>query len=299
MLEKDIDSQRTRFQSSAWITFAKERFQIPGVLIVAIAQSASAQYVVSNALDWLALVIAVTGITILLITMRMMDELKDFDTDKVAHPDRPLPRGLISPQEVRSGLWIGVGILLLTSTLIGLLWNPMAGYLLGLSVGYSLLMYREFFVPEAIGARPFWYAITHQIILVPIYAFATATALPEATFTSAVLWFAMTGLGASFALEVCRKLDPNAHPALGTYLSVVGWGGTVTAVAGSVGLASYASYQIGVHTILWPIAIALLGSLALTVMRPQRFKWTAGLAALFVLAQVFAPTIIHFTGASR
>ena len=299
MVEKNAASSRTLFQTSAWIIFAKERFQIPGVLIVAIAQSASAQYIVSSVFDWFAMAISVTGISALLITMRMMDELKDFDTDKVAHPDRPLPRGLISPKEVRSGLWIGVGILLLGSILIGLLWNTVAGSLLGLSVGYSLLMYREFFVPEAIGTRPFWYAITHQIILVPIYAFATATASPEATFASPVLWFAMTGLGASFALEVCRKLDPNAHPALGTYLSVVGWGGTVTAVVGSVALASYASYQIGVHMILWPIAMALLGSLALTVMRPQRFKWTAGLAALFVLAQVFAPTIIHFTGALR
>jgi 4-hydroxybenzoate polyprenyltransferase len=226
----------------------------------------------------------------------MMDELKDLDKDRIAHPARPLPRGLISPEEVRSGLRIAIGLLLVVSVFIGLLWNPVAGVLLGLSVGYSLLMYREFFAPDLLGARPFSYAATHQIIIVPIYAFATATALPEAAFTQPVLWFAATGLGASFALEVCRKLDPDAHPALGTYLIVAGPGRTATAVLAAMGLATYAAYQIGVHTILWPVALLLLASLGLTIVRPASFKWTAGFAGLFVLAQIFAPTIVHFTG---
>ena len=84
----------------------------------------------------------------LLVVMRMMDELKDLDKDRIAHPARPLPRGLISPEEVRSGLRIAIGLLLVVSVFIGLLWNPVAGVLLGLSVGYSLLMYREFFAPD-------------------------------------------------------------------------------------------------------------------------------------------------------
>lgn len=297
MSMKTTSPSRTLSRPAVWATFARERFQIPVVMIVGVAQSTSAQYVVSSTLDWLGLAISISGITILLIVMRMMDELKDLDTDRIAHPDRPLPRGLISPEEVRLGLWIAVGVLLVASVSIGVLRNPVAGALLGLSVGYSLLMYREFFVPNFLGTRPFLYAVTHQIILVPLYAFATATTLPEAAFTQPVLWFAATGLGASFALEVCRKLDPNAHPALGTYLSVVGQGRTVTAVVVAVGLATYAAYQINTHTILWPFALVLLASLALTIARPANFKWTAVLAGLFVLAQVFAPTIGHFIGA--
>jgi len=223
----------------------------------------------------------------------MMDELKDLDKDRIAHPYRPLPRGLISSEEVRYGLRIVIGVLLGAAILIGLLGNPIAGTLLGLSVGYSLLMYREFFIPEFLDARPFFYAATHQVIIIPIYAFATATAVPEAAFTRPVLWFAMTGLGASFALEVCRKLDPEAHPALRTYLTVSGPGRTAIAVAASVLLAVYGAYKIGVFAIMGPVALALLASLVLTMARPARFKWTAGFAGLFMLAQVFAPTIDH------
>ena len=203
MSAKTTSLSGTPSRPAAWATFARERFQIPAVLIFGMAQSASAQYVVSSTLDWLGLAISVAGISVLLVIMRMMDELKDLDKDRIAHPTRPLPRGLISPEEVRSGLRISIGLLRIASVFIGLLRNPMAGVLLSLSVGYSVLMYREFFVPDLLGARPFSYAVTHQIIIVPIYAFATATALPEAAFTQPVLWFAATGLGASFALEVC------------------------------------------------------------------------------------------------
>ena len=297
MSAKTTSPSGTLSRPAVWATFARERFQIPAVLIFGMAQSASAQYVVSSTLDWLGLAISVAGISVLLVIMRMMDELKDLDKDRIAHPTRPLPRGLISPEEVRSGLRIAIGLLLVASVFIGLLRNPIAGVLLSLSVGYSLLMYREFFAPDLLGARPFSYAVTHQIIIVPIYAFATATALPDAAFTQPVLWFAATGLGASFAMEVCRKLDPDAHPVLGTYLTVAGQGRTAVAVLASVGLATYAAYQIGVHIILWPVALVLLASLGLTIVRPASFKWTAGLAGLFVLAQIFAPTIGHFTGA--
>ena len=283
---------------AAWMTFAWERFQIPAILVVALAQATSAQYIVSSTLDWSGLVISVVGIAALAIIMRMMDELKDLDKDRLAHPTRPLPRGLISPQEVRSGLWIGIGLLLVASVSIGVLRNPLAGVLIGLCVGYSVLMYHEFFAPDLLGVRPFSYAATHQIIIVPIYAFATATALPEATLTQPVLWFALTGLGASFALEVCRKLDPEAHPVLGTYLSVAGPGRTATSVVIAVGLAAYAGYRIGIHIILWPVALVLLASLGLTLSRPASFKWTAGFAGFFLLAQVLGPTINHFTGAS-
>ena len=293
MTEETTTSLRVPAESAAWFTFARERFQIPAVLIFGAAQSTSAQFVVSSALDWVALVVSISGISVLLVVMRMMDELKDLDKDRIAHPDRPLPRGLISPEEVRYGLRISIGVLLCASILIGLLGNPIAGTLLGLSVGYSLLMYREFFIPEFLDARPFSYAATHQVIIIPIYAFATATAVPEAVFTRPVLWFAMTGLGASFALEVCRKLDPEAHPALRTYLTVSGPGRTAIAVAASVLLAVYGAYKIGVFAIMGPVALVLLASLVLTMARPARFKWTAGFAGLFVLAQVFAPTIDH------
>ena len=36
--------------------------------------------------------------------LRLMDELKDYEKDLIAHPERPLPRGLLSREEVRAAV---------------------------------------------------------------------------------------------------------------------------------------------------------------------------------------------------
>ena len=280
---------------AAWSVFVRERFQLPALLVFGTAQAA-AQYVVRARLDVGGLVIAVLGIAGLLSAMRLMDELKDLDKDRAAHPERPLPRGLLSERGARTGLWLCVTGLLLGAAAIAIGVGVLPGALFGLCVLYALLMYREFFAPTCLGGRPFLYAVTHQVIIVPIYAFATAAAVPTSTFTAPVLWFALTGLGAAFALELCRKLDPDAHPALGTYLTVSGPGWTFTAVTLAVVLAAVSAFQVGVHVFVWPAGAALLCGIVHVARHPERFKTVEGLAALFAFTQVLAPTLAQWTG---
>ena len=40
--------------------------------------------------------IGVSLFLIFITELRFMDELKDYEKDKIAHPDRPLPRGLVT-----------------------------------------------------------------------------------------------------------------------------------------------------------------------------------------------------------
>lgn len=280
-----------------WVTFVRERFQLPALLVLACAQAASAQYVIAPpGLDLAALAVAAIGVTAVLALLRLMDELKDLDKDRVAHPGRPLPRGVLSEPEARRGLWWFVTALVVASAGVASLSDPLAGLLLGVCVAYALLMYREFFAGRAWAGRPFLYAATHQVIVLPLYAFATASAAPELALSEPVLWFGLTGLGASFAFEVCRKLDPDAHPALGTYLTVRGRDPTVAAVAGAVALAALAAYRIDVHPFVWPAGALLLASLPVVYVRPERFAWVESAAGLFALVQVLAPTLGHVTG---
>jgi 4-hydroxybenzoate polyprenyltransferase len=282
----------------SWTTFARERFNLVPLLVVGTAQAASAQYVVGPTLDAAGLVVAVLALTALLVVMRLMDELKDVEKDRVAHPGRPLPRGLVTPSEARVVLRASVATLFVIAAALAMR-DPLVGGLFGLCVAYSLLMYREFFAPEALQARPLAYAITHQIILVPMYTFATAAAAPDAALSPPVLWFALTGLGASFTLEVCRKLDPDAHPILGTYLTMLGRGPTTVAVFAAAALTAFAAFQIGVHPVVWPAAALLVASLAVVALKPERFALAAGTSALLVVTQVLAPTLMHWTGIGR
>ena len=298
MTSAPSSTPRTTSRAGAWIHFVRERFQIPALLLVGVAQGASAQFVITDQLDGWALVIAVSGLAGLLATMRLMDELKDVEKDRVAHPDRPLARGLISEGEAKRGLVVAIAALGVGVVVLWVL-NPVAGGLLGVCVAYSLLMYREFFVPDWLESRPFWYAVSHQVVLLPMYAFATAAAVPAAATDAAVLWFGLTGLGASFTLEVCRKLDPAAHPVLRTYLSVSGPARTFAAAAAATLLAAVAAVPLGVQLFVWPAAGLLLVSLVVVARRPDRFALPAVAATLLVVVQVLAPTLTHVTGIGR
>ena len=64
----------------------------------------------------------------LLITVRVMDDVKDYDLDVKIHPERPLPRGLLAYDEV---------VLVIKLTLAGLLgYACLMGARFGANVGW-------------------------------------------------------------------------------------------------------------------------------------------------------------------
>jgi 4-hydroxybenzoate polyprenyltransferase len=150
--------------------------------------------------------------------LRFMDELKDYEKDKIAHPTRPLPRGLITVGQVRNLIIIFFSLLCLLSFLSAVIFNPLSGILLGIVTIWLFLMYKEFFIEEVLNKSPIFYAITHQIIIVPLILFLIAITNPEEVFSGKNYAFAALILSSFFTFEVGRKMDPNAHTILGTYL---------------------------------------------------------------------------------
>ncbi len=288
-----VGTPRAASHLSGWRALARERMAIPVLLTIAAAQATSAQYVVRSSLDLAGLAIAALGTTALMALLRLMDEVKDLDKDRVAHPERPLPRGALTPAEAKRGVAWGAGVLFVVAVWIAVGRNPMAGVLYGGCVAFSLLMYREFFVPRFLGDRPLLYALTHQGIVLPIYAFATAVTIPTAALSAPVLWFTATGLGASFALEVSRKLDPAAHPVLQTYLHVYGPHRTVLVIATAIAVVAAAAPLIGVHFVLWPVVALMFATLPVVIVRPAGFRWVAGAAVVLAIVQPLAPTLHH------
>ena len=67
------------------------------------------------------------------VLLRFMDEAKDIEKDKLGHPERPLPRGLVSLSAVTRGIYVMFTLLLAVSiacfwlnTASGLLWPTVA-----------------------------------------------------------------------------------------------------------------------------------------------------------------------------
>ena len=277
-----------------WLTYLRERSPIPALLAVGAGQSLSAFYLASAAsIDVPHVAVSTVGIAALFVLMRMMDEVKDVAKDSVAHPERPLPRGLLSVRELTTAVYVSGVILAAFALLVGMFLSPVAGVLYAVTLGYAFLMFREFFIPTLLNRNAFVYALSHQVIVLPMYDFAVAASSPAVVPTEPTLWFALTGLGASFVFEVSRKLDPNALPVLGTYLRLYGRGAVVTAIVAGLALLSLSAYRIDVHRIVWPAVVLMIAVLPLIHLRPHRYGIVEGMATLLGIVQLLAPTIHH------
>tara|TARA_R110002072_G_scaffold64203_7_gene159910 strand:+ start:77210 stop:78157 length:948 start_codon:yes stop_codon:yes gene_type:complete len=147
-----------------WMQFIKERFH-PGSHFLMIFLFLVGHYFVAYASQH----VTVSGIDILFIMMgtavfflklRFYDEIKDYELDLEIKPYRPLPRGLLTPFDVKKGIENCIVLEIIFFSACG---KP--GLLMILvSIGYSLLMYNEFFIPKLIRPHLTTYATTHTVV---------------------------------------------------------------------------------------------------------------------------------------
>ncbi len=92
--------------------------------------------------------------------MRLFDEVKDYETDLKVNPGRPLARGLLTVAEVKTACFL----LIFLELMIALLFGKVAFLIHALAIGYSLLMYKEFFIGSLLRPHLTTYAVTHTFV---------------------------------------------------------------------------------------------------------------------------------------
>ena len=201
------------------MTFLKERIPLVSYFLLSGGFALSGAALQSEAS--LLTLLSFAGTLLFFVELRLMDEVKDFDKDQIAHPQRPLPRGVLKISQVRHAIHFLIFKMLILSFVFFAL-SPLSGTLFTLVTLHLWLMYREFYVGSWLEKRPLLYAISHQLILIPLCLFNVSLAPFVTTITSSSMAWALMVLGLFFSYEVCRKLDPQAHPILKTYLHVYG-----------------------------------------------------------------------------
>jgi 4-hydroxybenzoate polyprenyltransferase len=274
-----------------WLTYVRERSPLQVLFPVALAQSLSASALVTGDFRAAGIAVSTVGVVALMVLMRLMDESKDAERDRIAHPGRPVPRGLLSEGEVRRAITVVGGALTALAAVVGLAVAPVAGAIYGAVVGFAFLMHRDFFIGRLAEGNAFTYAIAHQVIVIPIAIFSVSCVAPGEAFGERALWFALTALGASFVIEVSRKLDPDAHPVLRTYLREYGPGAAAAGIAAGLVVVAIGAHRIGVHAITWPFIGLVMCTLPLLVITPRRFRVVQGAAALLGVVHAVAPIL--------
>jgi 4-hydroxybenzoate polyprenyltransferase len=225
------------------------------------------------------------------IVLRFMDEVKDVRKDLIAHPERPIPRGLIRESNVKVLIWITVLSMLLMALCHSINHQAQAGLSLSLLTVYSVLMYNEFFIPQWLGARPWIYALSHQFVLyfacwhsISFSPSNIALLLPYGTMVTTVF----------FIYEIGRKLDPQSHPILQTYRQVYGDRYIKRVILLLSALTAWASFQL--ELFLWTLPMLILVNCAMAYTMNKRFKIAEGLSSLSLLYHIWLPFLKESLG---
>lgn len=210
---------------------------------------------------------------VFLLFLRLSDEWKDLEADRVHFPDRPVPSGRVSARWVR-GMWGGS---LVTLFLLQLpLGGPNPAFLV--LVGYALLMFRYFFLERWIASHLLLAVITHNPvgILLNFYgAWTVADAMNRPPLEAVHVWLALLLWLPTLVWEVSRKIRaPNQETSYQTYSSILG--PRRAAVVAAAGAALFA----GVGLVLaQPVSLGVVGRVGI-VVAALGFVWRCGRFAI-------------------
>jgi 4-hydroxybenzoate polyprenyltransferase len=167
--------------------------------------------------------------------LRLMDELKDREVDRELFRDRPLPSGRVCERDIKISLAVAMGCFLLVNA-----WMGKAFVMALVLLGYSLLMFKFFFIPGILKRYFLLNLATHNpvtalMLLHVVFIFSVEQGLPlgqvkwPATILLIVMYWSML-----FAREIARKIrsreEENAYV---TYSQILGRKGAVLVAAGA------------------------------------------------------------------
>ncbi len=157
-----------------------------------------------------------------LLRLRLFDEFKDFEHDSLYYSTRPVPRGLITLQELKLFILLTLCVEILLATSKG----ASSLILFFLAFIYSLLMFKEFFVKKWLRQHFTAYIIVHEILVFPLFFYIfSLNGMPVAHIGQIYFWVLALFFGCQlFLLEVVRKIRPTELeiPSRDTYTAQYG-----------------------------------------------------------------------------
>jgi 4-hydroxybenzoate polyprenyltransferase len=234
--------------------------------------------------------------------LRLMDEIKDRDIDQELFSDRPFPSRRVLESDIKVSLGAVMALFLLVNA-----WMRKPLLMALLLLGYSLLMFRFFFIPSILRRNLLLALATHNpvvalTLLYLVIVFAAGHGLPlvgihwPQTLLLIVMFWSML-----FAWEVSRKIrSAEEETAYVTYSRILGRPGAVLLAGGPqtisfvIGLYCYESLalspvflglmMIGYGRTVWAHVRFLLYPSPLTSkLKPYAEQYTLTIALAVVL----------------
>ncbi len=227
----------------------RQRLALAAVIYLAIATFAARIHHVPADLAAPATAVAIWSIFAMLLIVRLMDELKDKETDNALFRDRPLPSGRVREADIVMSL-VGVIALYVAANL----WSGPASWVALFVLGYALLMFRHFFLPGLHDRSLLFTVATHNPLfpILVVYGFSVFAA-EHGLEIADLEWplisaFAVMIWSATLGWEVARKIRPESREdGYVTYSRIFGRRGAIAICAGlqatTLGIGAYLDAQ--------------------------------------------------------
>lgn len=252
---------------NAWWIFAKERFHpvshLAMILVFLLAHILVAHSLYPIDHNFLDYAILFLGVLAFYFKLRLYDEVKDYELDVVINKHRPLPRGLLTHKDMYKGMFLCIVIELLTFSRLG----PISAGSMLVAVLYSLVMYKEFFIPEKIRPLLTTYALLHTIVTTllsfAIFSYLSKLNLLQVIINPTFLSFALGNWMLFNIFEFGRKTFATSEERenVDTYSSLFGRVGACALVASQAIIAFYLSLNLqnaNHDLIMWGNALLLV-----------------------------------------
>jgi len=276
-----------------WLIYFKERFSLLNYLILISGLSLSGLVIRYGSPSLFPFLFSIVGLFLFFALYRIMDDTKDFEIDRLAHPHRPLPKVLFSIDEFK----ISINLLQMTmfafAIIVWIFFSQAAGMTYLVIAVYLWHMYREFYISDWLTRKPITYAITHFIIIVPLALFPVALSRPNFMFSFFFLSYAFMIFASFFTYDICRKFDPNAHPIQKTYRQYHGFNKTLLLVIATLLISAIGASVTGMHHLLWPIELAVLISLCIIYFDQSKWGLVQGTATASLFIHAWAGMLLY------
>lgn len=269
-----------------WLIYQRERLPLLFYAPLSLGLTLSGYYLAAGSVRFLPVCIGFFAMLFYGFYLRLSDDMEDFEQDVLAHPERPLPRKLLSLDEVVNGLkWLLVGLW----GLVLLLWL-LTTFFAALSFAFALLW----------GMVKIFQKSSHRLMTEFFgqgYSFFLALFSLglgyEGLFNLPVLlFFPLLIFGSVLTYDITRKLNPRAHPILMTPIHFYGLAKTLSFLFSVLVMTAIGAGALGFQMMLWPIEIGVAASAFAVKLRSEWYKVPENVALFSLFIHVYAPLLL-------
>lgn len=254
-----------------WIVYLTKDFPFLTILLTSLGIAWSGSLLSSHSVRFLPIFLAFLPIFTFYGSFRMISDLKSCEKDRLANPEKCLPSGIISQNEMGAVIHFIPVILFAYGMLLWVILGQVPAFMCLMIGVYVWLRERDFFLKKWLSRHPLYESLLINLSAWPVTALAVAVTAPHGAFSAYAFSFFLILFGAWFTYEICHQLNPRVHPIMATYIHFYGFRHTFEISAVTLAISAMGAAALNLEWILFPPELTVLITLIFLFLNAENY----------------------------